>query len=96
MRTAVVNIGDIGAICRVRELTEHLALHHLGETDDRVQRGAQLVADGGEEGGFCPVGRLRLLPRGLALNNATIVAQRNPQPDAADQGESDQRDRGGL
>ena len=40
------------------ERAEQTLLHHLGEADYGVERGAQLVADIGEELGFGAVGGL--------------------------------------
>src|SRR4029077_3563989 len=73
MRAAVVNIGNVGAIFFVRERAEYFAQDHLGKTDDRVQRGAQLVAHAGEEGRFRLVRRLGLFAGRLPLDDATVM-----------------------
>ena len=46
-------------IARVLHRAEQLALHHLGEAEDGVERRAQLVAHGGEEARLGDVGGLR-------------------------------------
>src|SRR4030088_172951 len=96
MRAAVVDIGDIGAIFFIRERAEYFAQDHLGKPDDRVQWGTQLVAHGGEERRFRLVRRLGLFAGRLPLDDASGMAERNTQPDPADQKEDDQRDRGGF
>ena len=57
---AGVDVADIGAVLLVAERAQHLAQHHLGKADDRVQGRAQLVAHGREKAGFGLVGRLGL------------------------------------
>ena len=55
--------ADVAAIFLVfvgAERAEDAALHHLGETDDGVERRAQLVAHVGEEFGLGAVGALGL------------------------------------
>ena len=49
MSAAPADIIDIVAIALVGDRPEGLAQHDLGETDDRVQRRAQLVAHHGQE-----------------------------------------------
>src|SRR5579863_5683341 len=61
MCAAAVDIIDIGAVLLVAERAQHLALHHLGKADDRVERRAQFVAHRREEARFRAVRRLGLL-----------------------------------
>ena len=74
MRAAGVDVGDIRSVLLVAERAQYLAQHHLGKPDDRVERGAKLVADRGEKARFRPARRLGLFLReaqrvigGLAL-----------------------------
>ena len=55
---AAVDVAGIFLIFGVAERAEQTLLHHLGEADHGVERGAQLVADIGEELGFGAVGGL--------------------------------------
>ena len=49
MPAALQDVAGVLGILRVLHRAEHLRLHHLGETEDGVERRAQLVAHGGEE-----------------------------------------------
>ncbi len=62
MLAAVADVADVGDVALVAERTEQLALHHLGEADDGVERRAQFVADVGEELGLGAVGDDGLFP----------------------------------
>ena len=64
MHAGIVNVGGIFLVDRHRVRAEDLALHHLGKSEDRVQRRAQLVAHLrqeprlGDVGGFGAMARL--------------------------------------
>ena len=62
MSAALPNVVSILDVARV-ELAQDLVCHDIGEADDRVERGAQLVRHVGEEGAFRLARRLRLTPR---------------------------------
>ncbi len=64
MLGAVEDVTDIFAILRAAERAEELLAHDLREADDGVERGAQLVADIGEEVRFRAAGDLGRLLRG--------------------------------
>src|SRR2546421_514850 len=53
-----MNVAGVFFIGRYRVRTEHLALHHFGKPEDRVERRAQLVAHLREEARLGDVGRL--------------------------------------
>ncbi len=55
---AVEHVAGIFEILRAAERSEDLLAHDLGEADDGVERGAQLVADIGQELGFRAAGDL--------------------------------------
>ncbi len=56
MHAGIMDVGGIFLVDRHRMRAENLALHHLGEAEDGVQRRAQLVAHLREEAGFGDVG----------------------------------------
>ena len=45
--------ADIFLLPGIAESSEHLVEQHVGESDDRIQRCAQFMADGGKEAAFC-------------------------------------------
>ena len=59
MAAALVDEARIFQIARAAHGSEHLVRHHFGETDDGVERRAQLMAHIGEEAGFGAVGLFR-------------------------------------
>src|SRR5205807_4136910 len=59
MATRAVDIGNVFHLLLV-EIAEQLVLKDLGEPDDRVERGAQLVRHVGEKLRLVPAGRLEL------------------------------------
>jgi hypothetical protein len=61
----------------VVDLAEHLLRQHLGETDDRVERRAQLVRHVGEELRLVLVGELELAALGLDLVEQARVLDRD-------------------
>jgi hypothetical protein len=67
MAAAEMDIRDIAPIRVTADRAQYLRLHQVGEADDGIERGAQLVAHISEEigfgfaGGFGPqLGRLQL------------------------------------
>ena len=52
MLAGLMDQADIFALALVAELAEHLARQNIGKADDGVERGPQLVTDGGKEPGF--------------------------------------------
>ena len=72
------DVAYILSLTRIH-LTEHLVLQQLGEADDRVHRGSQLMAHVGEEEAFslrsrfcCGFGRQKLLLRPLAPGDIRV------------------------
>ena len=61
VRAAVVNVANIFAVFGVAEGAVNLLLHDFGESDDGVERRAQLVAHGGQELGLGAIGEFGLL-----------------------------------
>ena len=57
----VVDVLEVLPVAVVAERPEALLHHHLGKADDGIERGADLVADLGEEFGLCRGGFFRLL-----------------------------------
>ena len=63
MLAALVDVGGIFLIGRVRVRPQDLRAHDLGEAENGVERGTQLVAHGGEEARLGEVGLLGARPR---------------------------------
>ena len=60
---------------------------HPAQSDDAIERGAQLVADGGDEGGLVPTRLLQLVLVLLALGDvATKAEQAEPLAEAVEEG----------
>ncbi len=80
MRTAFVDVPDIDPVLLIRQCAEHLAHHHLGKADDRVERCAQFVAHCREEGRFAAVCRLRRLlgDAQCLVGGLTVTQQLHP------------------
>src|SRR5215472_17002405 len=55
-----MNVFDIGEVVFVRDRSQDALHHEFRETDDGVERRAQLMAHGREEFGLCLMRRLRL------------------------------------
>src|SRR5262245_32945216 len=78
MAAGGMNVLEIFAVALVAHGAETLLHHHLGETDDGVERGANLMADPREKIGF---GRRRAL--GLALRPGELGFRPLPAGDVA-------------
>ena len=63
MLAALVDVAGIFLIGRVRVRPQDLRAHDLGEAENGVERGTQLVAHGGEEARLGEVGLLGARPR---------------------------------
>ena len=71
MVAGVADQADIFLLPRIGEGAEHLVLEHVGEADDRVERGAQFMADDGQE---AALGNLDLVGASRASANAARSA----------------------
>ena len=75
-----VDVADVVLVAVVADRSEPLLHHHFGETENRVQRRAHLVADAGEEFGLARVGLhggvARRLQRAFGRLRRPEIAQR--------------------
>jgi len=68
---ARVNIDDVGTITVVSDRSQNLLLDHVRETDYRVERGPQLMADRAKEGRFRAISGVGLI---FGLTQRRLVA----------------------
>src|SRR5215475_6580770 len=83
MLTTIIDIVGITDISRQLGVVAETHADEVGKSDDGVERGAQLVAQAGEESRLAGARLLRLLPRGfearldlLAIDDVGIDAER--------------------
>src|SRR5271155_3698649 len=92
MRAAFENTAGIGVVALVAQPAENLALHHLGEADNRVEWRAQFVTHRRQERRFGAVRGLRLLLGSFPFGDLAMVVERDEQTGAADQNENQSAD----